>query len=158
MTVWQRKGRRTVDAEQVRRLMTDAVPFNRVLGVQVAAVESERVEVTLPESPERLNHVGTVHAAVQFGIGEAAAGAMVVAAFGDLEGVVPLVANASIRYRAPARGRLRGVAQLAQEQQTLVRDELQRSGRARVTVPVRLLDDSGQSVADMEVFWALITS
>ena len=83
--------------------MTQAVPFNRVLGVQFIAVEAERAEAMLPEAPERLNHVGTMHAVAQFGLGEATSGAMVLAAFTDLqgEGYIPLAASAQITYRKP---------------------------------------------------------
>ena len=52
------------DLETVRTIMTQAVPFNRVLGLQFIAVEAESAEVMMPEAPERLNHVGTIHAAI----------------------------------------------------------------------------------------------
>jgi hypothetical protein len=55
------------DIETVRTIMTQAVPFNRVLGLQFVAVEDERTEVVMPQAPERLNHVGTIHAAAQRG-------------------------------------------------------------------------------------------
>src|SRR5947209_20571074 len=103
------------DLEMVRTIMTQAVPFNRVLGLQFVAVGDERAEVVMPEAPERLNHVGTAHAAAQFGLGEAASGAMVMSAFADLqgEGYIPLAASAQIAYRRPASGELRAVATLA---------------------------------------------
>ena len=144
--------------ERVSEALTRAVPFNRVLGVRVAMVEPERVEVVLPEAAERLNHVGTVHAAAQFGLGEATSGAMVLAAFGDLQaqGVVPLAAEATIRYRKPANGELRGVATLAREGQQRIRKELREAGRARFSVPVQLSDAEGTVTTELEVSWVLL--
>jgi uncharacterized protein (TIGR00369 family) len=147
-----------VDVEAVNQMMTQGVPFNRVLGVRVAAVEPERAEVVIPAAPERLNHIGTVHAAVEFALGEAASGAMVISALGDLqgEGYVPVAASARIAYLKPARGNLRGVASLSQETQQLVRSELETNGKARFSVPVELRDSNGTLVAEMVVEWALI--
>jgi acyl-coenzyme A thioesterase PaaI-like protein len=144
--------------ESVNALMTQTVPFNRVLDVRVTAVEPERAEVALPASPERLNHVGTVHAAAQFGLGEAASGAMVVSAFGDLqaEGYVPLAAKAAITYRHAAMGDLRGVATLAHAEQERIRQDVRETERARFVVPVQLLDGAGAVTTEMEVEWALV--
>lgn len=147
-----------LDLEAVQAIMLGAVPFNRVLGIRVEAVAPERVEVLLPEAPERLNHVGTVHAATQFGLGEAASGSMMLAAFGDLQadGAVPLAAEATIRYRKPSRGDLRGVATLAQDEQARVRGEIEASGKGRCTVHVQLIDAGGTVTTEMSVEWVLL--
>jgi uncharacterized protein (TIGR00369 family) len=146
------------DLEMVRTIMTQAVPFNRVLGVQFIAVEDERAEVMMPEAPERLNHVGTIHAAAQFGLGEAASGAMVMAAFAELqgEGYIPLAASAQITYRKPSRGDLRGVASLTTDEQARARAEVETNGKARFSVPVQLLDAQGVVTTEIIVEWALI--
>jgi acyl-coenzyme A thioesterase PaaI-like protein len=147
------------DLETVRTIMTQAVPFNRVLGLQFVAVGTERAEVVLPEAPERLNHVGTIHAAAQFGLGEAASGAMVMAAFADLQGqgYVPLAASAQIAYRKPAKGDLRGVASLTTAEQARVRADVETNGKTRFTVPVQLLNTQGVVTTEITVEWALIT-
>lgn len=146
------------DLESVNAMMTQAVPFNRVLGIRVTAIEPERAEVTLLAAPERLNHVGTIHAAAQFGLGEAASGAMVVSAFDDVqaEGFVPLAAEATITYRRAASGDLRAVATLTREEQERIRRDVHESGRARFTIPVRLLDSAGTVTTEMDVGWALV--
>ncbi|HEX3272870.1 MAG TPA: YiiD C-terminal domain-containing protein [Ktedonobacterales bacterium] len=146
------------DLETVSAIMTQAVPFNRVLGLQFVAVEPERAEVVMPEAPERLNHVGTIHAAAQFGLGEAASGAMVMAAFADLqgEGYIPLAASAQIAYRKPSKGDLRGVATLTTDEQARVRAEVEANGKARFSIPVQLLDAQGVVTTEITVEWALI--
>jgi acyl-coenzyme A thioesterase PaaI-like protein len=146
------------DLETVSAIMTQAVPFNRVLGLQFVVVESERAEVVMPEAPERLNHVGTIHAAAQFGLGEAASGAMVMAAFADMQGqgYIPLAASAQIAYRKPSKGDLRAMATLTSDEQTRVRADLETNGKARFSVPVQLLDAQGIITTEISVEWALI--
>ena len=147
-----------LDVEAVRQLMMDAVPFNRVLGVRVESVEPERVTVILPESPERLNHVGTTHAAAQFGLGEATAGTMTLLAFSDLQrqGFAPVVTDATVSYRKPARGELRGEATLSAEEQARVRSEIAAGGRPRFGIDVRLTDQQGNVTTELRFEWALL--
>ena len=146
-----------LDLAATQRLMTEAVPFNRVLGVRVESVAPEQVEVVLPAAPERLNHVGTVHAIAQFGLGEASAGAMLLTAFSDLQaaGAVPLVTEATIRYHKAARGDLLGVALLPLTSQQRIRAELQTVGKARFIIPVQLYDTTGLLTTELEVSWVL---
>ena len=146
------------DLGDIQQLMTEGVPYNQVLGIRVASISAEQAEVALPAAPERLNHVGTTHAAVQFGLGEAASGTMVVVAFGDLQGqgFVPLAAQAEIKYRHPARGDLLGVATLATAEQARIRAEVAERGKARFTVPVQILDAQETVVAELSVQWVLL--
>ena len=148
-----------LDVEAVRQMVMDAVPFNRVLGVRVESVEPERVTLTLPESPERLNHVGTIHAAAQFGLGEATAGTMTLLAFSDLQrqGYAPVVTDASVAYRKPASGELRGVATLSAEQQAHVRSEIAAGARPRFTIAVQLFDHQGVITTELRFEWVLLT-
>lgn len=147
-----------LDVEAVRQLVMSAVPFNRVLGVRVELVEPERVTLLLPEAPERLNHVGTIHAAAQFGLGEASAGTMALVAFSDLQrqGYAPVVTEASVSYRKPARGELRGEATLPAEEQARVRSEIAAGGRPRFTIAVRLSDQEGAITTELRFEWALL--
>ena len=144
-------------AELVRHLMTELVPFNRVLGIEVTVVEAERVEVILPASPHRLNHVGTVHAVAQFGLGEATAGTLVISSFPEVQEkrAVPLAASATIRYRRPASGDLRGIAMLPVATRIELRKELEESGKTRFTMPVQIFDLQGTLTTELEIAWVL---
>ncbi len=145
------------DLDAVRHLILEAVPFNRVLGVIVVAVEPESAVVELPAAAALLNHVGTVHAAAQFGLAESASGAMTVAAFSDLlaEGAVPLLAAAQITYHRPASGTLQGRATLALDEQQRIRADFAASGRARYTITVDLTDAGGAVITSLRAEWAL---
>jgi acyl-CoA thioesterase FadM len=114
--------------------------------------------VALAVTSHHLNHVGTVHAAAQFGLAEAASGATVVSAFADALalGLVPLAARAEIAYRKPAQGDLLGVATLASAEQQRIRAEVAERGRSRFTVSVQILDSQGALVSEVTVQWVVL--
>ena len=147
-----------IDVAGMNRLLDEAVPFSRAVGARVVLMEPECAEALLPASPDRLNHVGTVHAVAQFGVGEVAAGALILRAFGALqaEGYAPVVAETIIRYKQPARGDLRSIAALPLAEQERIRQQIATDGKARFTIPVRIVDDAGNVVTELDVNWALI--
>lgn len=149
----------TADLEMVRAFLSaGSVPFNKVLGIEIVAVEDERAEARMPASPDRFNHVGTAHAAAQFGLGEGASAAMALGAFASLleGGAIPLVAEAQIAYRKPAAGDLRGVATLTRAEQERALADWESAGKMRVSVPVQLLDEQGVVTTEMSVTWVLL--
>jgi uncharacterized protein (TIGR00369 family) len=144
--------------EAIRRMLTESVPFSRVLGVQVLSIGSGEALALLPESPERLNHVGTVHAVAQFGLAETTSGALLVSTFDDLaaKGFVPVAAEVAIHYRRPARGDLQGTAHLSGEEQQRIRSAVVETGRARVPMAVAITDADGNVTTECEVTWVLL--
>lgn len=143
---------------RVRQYLVDGVPFNHMVGLRVVAADDASVEMELAERPDLLNHVGTMHAAAQFGLGEASAGALIVAALGDLvaAGAIPLLAEATIAYRKPAGGTLRAHASLDGATRERVHAEFTAAGKARVAVAIRLTDAGGAETTTLETSWALI--
>lgn len=144
--------------ERVRRYLVDGVPFNHMVGLRVLAADDTTVEMESAERLDLLNHVGTMHAAAQFGLGEASAGALIVAALGDLvaKGAVPLLAEATIAYRKPAGGTLRAHASLDAAERERVRADFTAAGKARVAVAIRVTDAAGTETTTLETSWALI--
>lgn len=147
-----------LDLEMVQRTITERVPFARELDVRVEQVEAGRVVASMPFAVKRTNHIGTVHAAAQFGLGETVSGALAFAAFADLQqaGYLPVVATASITYRRPAVGDLRAEATLAPEEQARARAEIASEGKARYNVQVTITNAGGETVTEMLVDGALI--
>jgi uncharacterized protein (TIGR00369 family) len=144
--------------EAMQRQLSESVPFSRLLGVEITSARPGEVEARLPEAPERHNHVGTVHAVAQFGLGETTSGVLLVSTFSDLQarGFVPVMADVAIHYHRPARGDLFGKATLSPEEQVRIRDEVQSIGRSRVTISVTLTDAGGTSTTDLELAWVLL--
>jgi acyl-coenzyme A thioesterase PaaI-like protein len=147
-----------IDIETARQLVIQTVPFNHILGIQIEAIEPDRVELGLPEASNLLNHVGTVHAVAQYGLGEAASGTMTVCAFNDLmtAGVVPLAVEAHVRYRRPAQGALRGIATLSAQKQEDVRTVFAQTQRARFPVTVQVLTSQDVTAMELEITWMLL--
>ncbi|HEX8995530.1 MAG TPA: YiiD C-terminal domain-containing protein [Ktedonobacterales bacterium] len=147
-----------LDAADINRLLNDSVPFNRVLGAQVESVAPERVTATLPEAPERLNHVATTHAVAQFGLGEVTSGSMTLCAFADLQrqGYAPVVTEAAVTYLKPARGAMRGEATFSAQEQARVRDEIAAGGRPRFSIAVRLFDAQETLTTELRFEWTLL--
>lgn len=146
------------ELSEVQQQLLNQVPFNQVLGIQIASLGPEAAEVTMPLAEQLLNHVGTVHAAAQFGLGESAAGAMTLAAFSDVldAGWVPLVTHAEIHYRQPARGALIATGALSGAEQRRVRAEVDAGGRPRYVVDVQIRDGEETVVATLTIEWALV--
>jgi acyl-coenzyme A thioesterase PaaI-like protein len=147
-----------LDAAAMNRLLAETVPFNAHMGPVVESVTPERSTVILPESPERLNHVGTTHAVAQFGLGEVTSGALTAAAFWDLQhqGYAPVVTNASVTYHKPARGQLRGEATLSADEQARIRSEIEAGERPRFIIDVRLFDQQGTLTTELRFEWTLL--
>lgn len=59
------------------------LPFNKHLGLRLSRSDEE-LAVILQPCAHHLNHVGTVHAAVVYGVAEAASGHCLLARFPDL--------------------------------------------------------------------------
>jgi len=112
-----------------------AIPFNRFLGLR-----TDGVVVTLPADANYCNHLGTVHAAAQYALAEAAGGQWLLAEFGEAAAeYLAVVRHAEVKYRRPASGELIARADASPEETGRFRDALERRGRAAIEVRVRVL-------------------
>ena len=142
-----------MENREILEALAAAVPFNRHLGLEYVSIGAGTAEIRLEDRNEHRNHVGTLHAGALFSVAEAASGAAFVAAFADrLADIVPVVESAEIRFSAPARGTITANARLTTPAAELLA-ELDRDGRTRPPVDVRLVDANGKEVAAMTVLW-----
>lgn len=141
-----------------RRTLSDAIPFNKHLGLEIVELAPGRGVVRLPDEPHLTNHVGTQHAAALFAAAEAASGAAVVGALGgDLARVTPLARGAEVTFKKPARGPITATATLRDDAPAFVARALA-EGRADADVVVAMTDASGVEVGSMTVRWHLRAS
>lgn len=147
-----------MDAAAIDRMLFERVPFSHHVGAHVSAAGAESAEAVLPAAPDRLNHIGTVHAVAQFGLGEVASGGLVLAAFSELtpQGYAPVAAGASISYLKAGRGDLRAVSRFSRADQDTVRAQVAADGKARFTIPVQIFDSAGQLISEMTFDWVLL--
>jgi acyl-coenzyme A thioesterase PaaI-like protein len=135
--------------------MLQAVPWVRAVGITFGEATPERVVAHLPEDPGLHNHVGGPHAAMIFGLGETASGALGLAAFGSVvERATPLVVRSEIGYLALARGPLTAEAVLDRPPAEVLA-ELDAGRRPEFAVSVTITDASGAETTRMTVTWTL---
>lgn len=135
--------------------MKQGVPWVGTAGIDFIEVGGDRVLVELPDGEENRNHVGGPHAAVMFGAGETASGAVVLAAFSrHLDKATPLVARAEIAYKKLATGVLRAEAVLGRPVADVVA-ELDSGTRPEFPVQVTVTNADGATTAEMTVTWTL---
>lgn len=117
--------------------------FNRALGVRDAPPGAEHL-LELPFGPLVQNHVGTVHAAAQFALAEAAAAERLRRDYAAAAGqALVLVRAVSAKYRAAATGDLLAYARPDDStREHLLRDLATRS-RTKAVVLVELRDRAG---------------
>lgn len=143
------------DLSWVGEVMKTSVPWVGTAGVEFEEVTAERVVATLPDVENLRNHVGGPHAAMIFGLGETASGAVVTAAFNQqFDRAVPLPTNAEIRYRKIALGAVRAEAVIERAAADVIA-ELDAGVRPDIPVRVTLSNAEGVTTGELTVNWTL---
>lgn len=139
--------------EQIKKQAIEAVPFARHAGVVVTEAGRGSARAQLAQRPEVLNHVGTLHAAALYALGEAASGVAMAGAIAPvILSVRPLAAEARIQYLKPAKGTITAEGRVDRDPDQLV-EEIRSEGKARFDVAVTLSDEAHVVVAEMKVQW-----
>jgi acyl-coenzyme A thioesterase PaaI-like protein len=139
----------------VGEAMAASVPWVRAAGVEFGEVTPDRAVAHLPDAAGHHNHVGGPHAAMIFGLGETASGAVALAAFGaTTDRATPLVVRAEIGYVRLARGPLTAEAVLDRAGAEVLA-ELDAGARPEFTVSVTVTDADGRETTRMTVVWTL---
>jgi acyl-coenzyme A thioesterase PaaI-like protein len=142
-----------MDYEALRQGLEQAIPYNRYLGLEVAAVADGSGVVRLPADGRLHNHVGSQHAGALFSAGEAASGAAFVGAFAERMGeITPLARTAEISYLKLARGPITATGTLGEDKDALLA-RLDADAKVEFPVAVELADADGNTVASMTVHW-----
>ena len=135
--------------------MQKTVPWVRTVGIEFGEITPERAVVRLPNTPDLRNHVAGPHAAMIFGLGETASGAVGLAAFAHvMERVTPLPVRSEIAYRKVARGSLTAEAVLRRPAADVLA-ELDAGTRPEFGVEVTITDADGVETTRMTVVWTL---
>ncbi len=145
----------SADYSFVADAMKQAVPWVKTSGVEFPEVTGDRVVTELPDEPATHNHVAGPHAAMIFGLGETASGAVTMAAFAPhMAKATPLVARSEIAYKKLALGPLRAEAVLGRPAAEVVA-ELDAGVRPEFPVHVTVTNAEGVTTAEMTVVWTL---
>jgi uncharacterized protein (TIGR00369 family) len=129
--------------------------INKTLGMQLVPAADGNI-LEMPQSPLLLNHVGTVHASVQFALAEAASGEFLLRQISDPEGqVLAVLRTSNVKFRKPARGALRASARFADGDADTLAAELTARGRTLATVLVEIADTEGVITMTGQYDWFL---
>jgi acyl-coenzyme A thioesterase PaaI-like protein len=143
------------DAELVEGLtrLGRELPFNRHLGVAIAAIDVGRCETVLPADERLHNHLGGVHAIAELAPVELAGALAASTRLLPLlrRGYVPVVGALTVRYRAPARGELLARAVVGEEVVAPALAAADAGERPRVEVAVEVVDAAGVTVVEAEL-------
>jgi acyl-coenzyme A thioesterase PaaI-like protein len=114
--------------------------IHKMLGMQLAA-EGEAHLLVLPDSPVLLNHVGTIHAGVQFALAEACSGELLLRYFGDeASHIFAVLRTSKVKFHNPARGELRASAKFVHPTVAFLTDQLASRGRTFASIVVDVSD------------------
>ena len=126
------------------------IPFNRHLGVYSGS--DGRLEIA--ETDALKNHLGTVHAGVQFTLAEAASGAYLAERFHELaDKVVPVVRGSEIKFKRPASGNIYAHASVSDEDAGKFLEQFNKKKRGLITVSVEVKDAEGTVTATAKYDW-----
>jgi len=129
--------------------------INKALGMQLAPAGKGYI-LEMPESPLLLNHVGTVHASVQFALAEASSGEFLLRHLGEAQSrVFAVLRTSDVKFRKPAHGALRASARFADGIAAALSTELDSRGRALASVLVEVADAQGVVTMTGQYDWFL---
>lgn len=117
--------------------------FNQALGLVAAPPDAEHL-LELPFAPRVQNHVGTMHAAAQFALAEAASAACLQRDFPTVAGkVFAVVRGVQLKYRKAGTGDLLAFARPDELTRANLLRDLETKTRTSATVHVELRDRAG---------------
>lgn len=118
----------------------EAIPFNALLGIQRGAAP---FILELPGSPQLTNHLATVHASAQLALAEATSGQIFISHCGDrADQTFAVVRRLEAKFKSPLRGRILSWSSVADEVLDVFAETLTSKGRASVSIPIEVLDES----------------
>jgi len=127
----------------VAALKATDLAYNQALGIIDAPAGAEHL-LELPFSPLVHNHLGTLHAAAQFSLAEAASAECLQRHFGAAVGdVFAVVRGVEVTYRRPATGDLLAHGRPDDATRDGLLAELTARGRTKAVILIDLKDRSG---------------
>ncbi|HUN35602.1 MAG TPA: DUF4442 domain-containing protein [Trebonia sp.] len=148
-----------MDVTAQARALIEPVPAHSTAGIKILLAADGIAEVAMITPPELHNVIGSLHSSGLTALADAAGLAAILAASRterDLDGLLPLGVTATMRFLAPARGRLLARCHLSER----ARQELSQllsghSDRARIATVASITDESGALVCEGTFEWSI---
>ena len=150
---WTENLDRIPGGTEVRRRAVEVfiklgIPFNRFLGLRVAALTLGRVEMILPDSFFRQNQIGSAHACAIAILGETPASLLVAQTYSPKK-YRGLVKRLDVDYIRPGHGELMGET-LAPEEWPAVKD-----GQCTLELKTMIRNSDAQDIAICRTTWQI---
>lgn len=127
------------------------LPFNNYMGFT-----SSEDGVKLDVKKHHLNHLGTVHATVLYGLAEACSGKYIINLLKrGRSDTMAVTRSGNIKYKAPVSSNISAVVSDLSFEPNHVIERLESRGIARLTVSILISDDAGNAVANADYDWVL---
>jgi len=133
------------------KVSVSELPFNRFVGIQITDDAAHLLR--LPSGKQYHNHLGTVHASAQLALAEASSGEVLLRHFGSADGIIPVVRRMEAKFRKPATGSITSTITVAPETLAQLDRELSAKGRALISIPVEIHDESGVHTLSATFEW-----
>ena len=128
------------------------IPFNTFMQISPATADGRTL--CLEFRNHLSNHLGSLHAGAQFALAEASSGLALQHHFPHLAAeVVPVLRKSEIKFKNPALSALRARSTIAPEAMEKFAEQLQKKGRATITVAVELIDQQDKATLTGSFEW-----
>ena len=118
------------------------IPFNKFIEISPSDTNDHVLVLAFKEHMK--NHLGFFHASAQFALAEACSGLSLQKQFPHLaNSVLPVLRKSEIKFKKPAESDIQAHAGISDESKTKAEDQLEKKGRAIITVPVEVVDQNG---------------
>ncbi|EKX55456.1 hypothetical protein GUITHDRAFT_62618 [Guillardia theta CCMP2712] len=131
-------------------LTPSKVKFAGTAGIKFEALEEHSSVLSLKNRFWVQNHIKGVHACGMALLAETATGSVI--GMNVPDSCIPLLKSMTVEYLKVAKGDLKGVATLDEEQRRLIRE----SEKGELVVPVKITDSEGKEPIRATMLWAWI--
>ena len=139
--------------EMIKTHLSAAVPFANHVGVELVEIGDGTATARLAQRAEVENHIGSMHAAAMFALGEAASGAALAGALAPVILTMrPVAATSQIAFKKVAKGTLTAHAKTSADGASLM-STITQEGKVAFDVTVDVKDAQGDTVVEMTVNW-----
>ena len=126
------------------------IPFVALAGIRI----NPQGLLVQPFDEHTKNHLGTMHAGIQFSLAETASGFYLQQRFPELaDHVIPVLRESKIKYRRPVTGEITANASVSEAVCDQFVHRLSTRGRSSIEVYVALQDKAGTQVCSGQFIW-----
>jgi len=130
------------------------LPFNKLIGLKLS--DNPDYLMMLDDKTAYHNHLGTVHASAEFALAEASGGLYLSREFGKINGIVPVVRKAEVKYKQPGKGRIYSDARILNSSKEEIQRALVERSRLAITIEVSLFDETGLLIMQCVFEWIIM--